>query len=287
MTTSTWNHASQTTGDADWQALVTLVSGSLDTVGWTRSSDTGQINPATTTRPASGAYAGYEIRYFNDSLHATKPCYCKFEYGRGGSNAANALVIRVTVGSGTNGAGTITGTTYFAQIAIPNQNNVGSTGTYQWYFAGEAGYVAIAAARKMPGGQWFFSLCRTSGDDGEHNNEGFLMLYAGTTLVRRRYITSEILDAAAVAFVPGNESSLGVGGDKQVLRHYAIQPAIRCVPHYLCFIRDDIGDESTFTETPAGARSRSFLALGGSTQQCPNTASANAVATHSLAMQYD
>lgn len=286
MTTDTFNHASQTTGDADWQALVTLLSAALTTVGFIKSADTGQINPATTTRPTSGSYAGYEIRYFNDSLHATKPVYTKLEYGRGGSNAQNALVIRVTVGSGTNGSGTITGTTYFAQLGVPSQNNVGSTGTYQWYIAGDDGYIAIAAARGMPGGQWFWALCRTSGDDGEHNSEGLLMYYAGVTLVRRRYITSEINDASAVAFIPGNETSLGVGGDKQVLRHYAIQPTIRCVPHFLCYADADISNEGTFSETPAGSRARTFLALGG-TAPCPTTASANSVATHRLAMQYD
>lgn len=286
MTTSTFNHASQTTGDADWRVLVAAISDALTTVGFIKSADTGQINTGTTTRPSSGAYAGYEIRYFNDSLHASKPCYVKFEYGRGTSNAASALTIRVTVGSGTNGSGTINGTTYFAQLEIPYQNNFGPAGTYQWYICAEDGYVAIAAARGMINGQWFWSLCRTSGDDGEHNSEGFLMYYAGPTLVRQRYITTEVNDASAVAFIPGNVSSLGVGGDKQVLRHYAVQPTIRCVPHFLCYISADIGNESTFSETPSGSRSRTFLTLGG-TSACPTTASANNIATHLMAMQYD
>lgn len=114
------------------------------------------------------------------------------------------------------------------------------------------------------------------------------MMYGnGNALVRRRYISTEVNDGARGASIPANETSTTAGSDKQVMRHFAMQPTIRCVPHYLSYIEPDIGNESTFSLAPVGARTRTFLALGGSTNLCPNTTTLNAVANHALAIQFD
>jgi hypothetical protein len=107
-TASTLTPFDQTT-DAGFRAWVSSIITQLAAVGLTQTSDTGQINTSTVTRPGSGnTSAGYTIWQFNDSLQGTSPIYFKLEFGSG-SAAANPQMW-VTVGTGTNGAGTINAT---------------------------------------------------------------------------------------------------------------------------------------------------------------------------------
>lgn len=71
----------------------------------TQTSDTGQVNLTTMTRPSAGTMAGYEIFRFNDALQATAPIFIRIEYGTGGS--ATYPGISFSVGTATNGAGVI------------------------------------------------------------------------------------------------------------------------------------------------------------------------------------
>lgn len=94
--------------DADFRAFVQGIHNALaGFADLTQTADTGQINPATVARPAAGAYGGYEIWRFNDALQATVPIFFKLEYGTGGAQDRPALAI--TVGTGSSGAGAITG----------------------------------------------------------------------------------------------------------------------------------------------------------------------------------
>lgn len=99
---------------ADFQAWVTGIHNALAAVGMIQTADTGQINPATVALPAAGAVAGYEIWRFNDTLQATVPVFFKIEYG--GGNPVDRPSLYLTVGSGSNGAGTLTG-----QVGARNQ----------------------------------------------------------------------------------------------------------------------------------------------------------------------
>jgi hypothetical protein len=72
----------------------------------TQTADTGQINIATATRPAANGVAGYEVWRFNDAMQATMPVFFKLEYGIDNSPTLPQLII--TIGKGSNGAGTIT-----------------------------------------------------------------------------------------------------------------------------------------------------------------------------------
>ena len=91
-----------------FKAWVSSLSTALDEIGFIKSSDSGQLSiPGITSIPATNAVAGYEIRYLNDSLHATAPIYVKLEYGTADTSGRPALAI--SVGTGTNGAGTLSG----------------------------------------------------------------------------------------------------------------------------------------------------------------------------------
>lgn len=106
--------------DADFRSWVAGVSALLQTAsGLVKTTDTGQIDATTVTVGASIVTSrGYEIYRFNDSLQATKPVYIKIEYGTGSVLARPGMW--VTVGTGSNGAGTITGQIGTRQSLIAN-----------------------------------------------------------------------------------------------------------------------------------------------------------------------
>lgn len=90
-----------------FRAWGSAVSTALGTI-LTRVTQTGEINWATVNAPvAANTFQGFEVYRLNDSLQATAPLFFKFEYGSSGSTTISA--IRLTVGKGTNGSGTITG----------------------------------------------------------------------------------------------------------------------------------------------------------------------------------
>lgn len=86
-----------------WGSAVSTALGQM----LTRVTQTGEINWATVSAPASGStFQGFEVYRLNDALQATAPLFFKFEYGSGGSSTT--IAIRLTIGKGVNGSGTIT-----------------------------------------------------------------------------------------------------------------------------------------------------------------------------------
>jgi len=84
MATDTRNLPAFSNTDAEFRTWGSGIAAALQACGLVKTSDTGQIDWATVTRPgASHTAAGYEIYRFNDSLQATKPVLIKVEYGNG------------------------------------------------------------------------------------------------------------------------------------------------------------------------------------------------------------
>ena len=98
---------SDNNSDVALRNWATVISNAFSTA-WVQTADTGQINLGTATHSgATNVINGYQIWKMNDALQATAPCYVKIEYGNGGSSAWAALGI--TVGTGSDGTGNITG----------------------------------------------------------------------------------------------------------------------------------------------------------------------------------
>ena len=95
--------------DATWRTWAQGIHAQLTACGLVVASDTGQVDLTTANRPAANNYAGYKIYRFNDDLHNTggKQLFIKWEYGVGA--AVDRPGQRVTLSTGTNGAGTPTG----------------------------------------------------------------------------------------------------------------------------------------------------------------------------------
>jgi len=99
--------------DAKFRAWVLACITALTDVGLVQTADTGQIDPATVSAPpSSGSKQGYAIFRFNDALQATLPIFIRLDFGtvfKSGTDTRPTLW--VTVGTSTNGSGTLGGQT--------------------------------------------------------------------------------------------------------------------------------------------------------------------------------
>lgn len=125
MATDTRQLIATANSDADYQAWAQGIHAQLIACGLVQTADTGQLNLATVAKvTTSNTVIGYEMFRFNDGLQATSPVFIKVEYGSGGASAAGFcnLGLWITVGTGTNGTGTLTG-------FLSNRDEVATTNT--------------------------------------------------------------------------------------------------------------------------------------------------------------
>ena len=135
MTTASTNTTVSNATNAAFIAWIQEVLTNLITnCGLTQTSDTGQITSsmsppvvnAATTVPSANTSAGYVILRFNDTLQSTAPIFIKLEFGIGGTTSVVSMW--VTIGTASNGSGTISGTG-LARTAIGNAQSISSTVT--------------------------------------------------------------------------------------------------------------------------------------------------------------
>lgn len=254
----------------EWRARGSEISNALTAVGFVKSADTGQIDWGTSNLPSAGADGGYEIRYLNDSLHATAPVFLRIVYGR---TTSGALRIKVTMGLGTNGAGTITGlntgeidTTWGIAPATP--------GAVPSYFCADAGFVWMAymLGHAMPGGVGTMSawaVMRTVDAAGAITADGVAIYYtpAGESNpgLRQRAISrvssTVISEHRSYAMVVGALASTETGTGPQVYRHWTVLPAAARLRHIGTYVDPEIGAGSvTSLDIVGGALD--YLALG-------------------------
>jgi|SRR5579862_3083457 len=126
---------------ANFKSWASTISAFFTTAGWSKSSDTGQVNWSTIgSVPTVGTYV-YEIWTPGDGLTAF---YLKVEYGTGSASSNTAPAIRLSIGTSTNGAGTLTGFVTSTVVVPPTSQTVTSTVTqWQCYFSGDTGRIGV------------------------------------------------------------------------------------------------------------------------------------------------
>lgn len=261
MTTASTTSVLSHTSDATFRAWGLSISDLMTAAGFIKSADTGQIDWATVARPGVSTYAGYEIRYLNDSLHGSKPIYVKLEFGT--ASSATYPAIRATCASGTNGAGTLSGTTYFTVLGLSVVSGPAGT-TVPSFVCATEGFVGIAAFRRgWTNYSFTFMIARTTDAAGTPTTEGFIFYTSASgALVRYMYYNGTQSAAASdYCLIPGAVVSTLISGNPQVFRHYAMLPDIRCTPAVVSFYGSEITTETTFTVRPIGVTDRTYLAL--------------------------
>jgi hypothetical protein len=211
--------------------------------GLVQTSDTGQINWASATKP-SGANGdiGYEIWRFNDSLQSVAPVFIRAEWKSSANTSGNNVNLWIQVGTGTDGSGNLTGTiidngsgaAFRSGYSVTQAANQSTHGNY--ISVQEGSVVAFCDRQESTNSTAPYTLivCRTVDENNEPTPEGLYVAAPNTDgtfhhLYTRalNYDTSTAYSSvnAPTAVPPGDiPGSLSAGGIV-VLRHHA------CIPH--------------------------------------------------------
>lgn len=132
MTTYSTNAGFSMATTAQQQAWVTEIGQGMLNIGLTQTGDTGQMAiPCTTVfGGATTTVYGYYMFRFNDALQGSAPIFFKIEVGVGSN--VNIPLVYLTVGTGTNGSGTVTGVV-MTRCAI--YNNTGALTSLTLYIS--------------------------------------------------------------------------------------------------------------------------------------------------------
>lgn len=274
---------------AGFQAWITEMTTELTAVGLTQTADTGQINPATVALPGSAnTIAGSQIWRFNDTLQATSPVFLKIEYGTGGAITTVPLII-LSIGQGSNGSGTLTGTVS-ARVACTAGNALNSAVANApsfWVYNPTYGVLACAwkfginsstVASTVPMAGFIIERsCDTSGNaTGDAvslittSNSAVGSAVVGNCIQTYSYLASALTTPATPtaalnswsAFWPMNPASSAVGANNQVMPRFHSTPNIQLSGTSGVCLASEFSMASTFPAALIGVTSKTYIALG-------------------------
>lgn len=196
---NTFTSSPDTLTDASFRVWGSAIANAIANCGWVKTTDANQINWATVTTNATANVAqGYEVWHMNDTganaNQASNPVFMKVEYGTGA--VANNPTLWVTVGTGCNTSGGLTG-------AISTRHLITSTrsaNTQMSAYSGDVNRFHIAmqgftvnSTMNAVAGQLncsLWSIERTKDASGNDTNEGVLIVLKGgtSTLFNQQYL---------------------------------------------------------------------------------------------------
>lgn len=206
MSVYTFQAAFRNNSDAEFRAWGSGIADGLLAGGWVKTADSGQIDWSTVTAP-SGASAnrGYEIWRMDDALQGAAPIFLKIEYGAHSTGVPGIPGIWTTVGSGSDGAGTITGT-------APRREQIrgtaaDGTATLLWVVSAAPNRVGVWAAVTGAAASTtiYFAVERTHDGSGLDTVDGFTWQGSNDSGAGHHQYYS-----TAAASSPGREDTAGV-----------------------------------------------------------------------------
>lgn len=282
MTTATTNTVVDHTSDAGFrtwaQELITLL---VTTLGLTQTSDTGQINTSTVTRPTTNTAGGYVILRFNDTAQSTAPIFMKIEFGTGSSATSPAFWI--TVGTSSNGSGTINGVTMVRVMTTPNSNAPGSTSVpyvTRACYNTTAGFLGLCW--KMNGfstsqGMGGFCVFRSADNTGAVTTDAVMMIAnassatGGSSSVGFMQVISNLTGVSyttgtwpsnSIGFMPFLPTSTLFSGNGSVGPMFQFTPVFGITPWMAIAGVTEIAIGSTAVMTLIGSTSHTYMSVG-------------------------
>lgn len=165
MANSIWNFAMNgNTSDAAYRTTISNFAAQLTAIGLVQTSDTGQVNLATATRPFAGSDGtNWQVWRFDDAAQATCPIFFKFWFG---SAVAGQIYprFRMDIGRGTDGAGNLTP---LGRVGV-----AGGISTLQWVFLSSGS--SVTANMNFSGDGSGFAVCLP--DPGTVNDQFFMFV---------------------------------------------------------------------------------------------------------------
>lgn len=185
MATLNRSFAFQHTTDAEFRAWASMIHDTLTLSGaWVNTADTGQVDLTTATRPTvANTKYGYKIYRMNDTLQATAPCFMRLDFGAGG--VASYPGVWITIGTGSNGSGTITGITFNGGGGNATIQSTGDSTARNSYGSASNNRVSIAINAVSNASYIGFTIERTKDSSGADTATGLIITIIGSqTLVR-------------------------------------------------------------------------------------------------------
>ena len=201
--------------------------------GLIQTSDTGQLVPATVPLPTTGSNSGsvqigYWIFRFDDDMQAVAPIFLRVEIRVSGSAGDHIPVFSVTIGTGTDGAGAITGlqTTLNSTGDITTGSSLPSltvNSASSICYSPERGFFGILyqpgnyrdpSNRQVVRSPMAFFVSRTQLPNGEATDEGVSLYAQGSTSANSQSSntwSNTYLQAAFIDFAVGVVTTAGSG----------------------------------------------------------------------------
>lgn len=271
MTTRTYSSVINHADDASFRVWAQQLSDELVLAGMVRVADTGTINFTTVTRPGTSTAGGFEVMRFADTLQGTAPIFFKLEYGT--STTATWPQIWLTVGTGTNGSGTITGQTSTRTACVVAVAPTSAVISYPTYICGTTGHLGCAfkvGGQASANGMGFFAIVRTADTAGAHTTTGFVVYTPATTasaILRSQSVrtlataaTYNVTDTFCI--VPQLPITSVNGADYQAFAHFAISPLVWALPTMATVLLSEFPGNTTFSVAMVGSTARNMLSLG-------------------------
>jgi len=248
-------------------ALFRLWGGAYNTklayFGWVNTADTGQINWTTVLAPTViNTVQGYEIWRMADALQATVPVFMKIEYGAG--SIASSPAIWITIGSGSNGTGGLTGVT-----TVRQRFGFGTTVTaLNWYWSGDTNRFMVAVFGASRALSFMVSIERTVDSGGVLTGEGVLLIGQDTSTwnqVAWNAITGAYtVWETSLGALPPSTAPFGVFGTQIAIYPIYHNKGVFLNPGYgvFCYCDATIASLSIISFNVYGS-SHTYTALGG------------------------
>jgi hypothetical protein len=279
--------------NAGWQAWATELFDESILAGLVQAADTGQLTtPVTTPRPATNTSGGYWILRLDDALQATAPIFIRVEPGTSSGGASFPRIL-VTIGTGTNGAGTITGTILSSVQFTYNAAPASTVTPYTTYINHDEGFFGLAfKSGANPNGSGFLAFNRTTNDDTTPNGNGYFIVHKTSPANANAAAVCGIFGGASFAeanknwcMVPFSITSSTAGSDFQAFKVYGVYPAARIVPQLVVVVAGELamGNTTGALEIVDGV-THDYISVGVAGSAC--TVSNNA-ATYNFAMLWD
>jgi hypothetical protein len=281
VATSVWSSPLDHSGNAGFQAwygelLAQLIA--INAALFVQHTDTGQLG-AGAARPAINTAAGYWIFKFDDGQTIL---YFKIEPGTGAS--AGIANMWLTVGTGTNGSGTLTGIVTVRSPLTVTVAALSAVTNYTSYLCVVAGAVSLGwkTLSRGPSTQsgGYFGVYRSVSDAGALNNDGFVQ-YTGLNtgqFAQSVNLTNGTIFSGNVApgttngtcMIPYGITSSVVSGNAQYFRHFAVYPLARPIVGVVSVIAAEYPTGTSFAGESGSITDHTYVSLGLSQQQASN-----------------